>query len=64
MVSAISVDGRSIGETARSLGMTEGAVRVALHRGLAAIARRFGRDVMDTEHLIRAIAADTAGTCR
>jgi len=43
VVSAISVEGRSIGETARSLGMSEGAVRVALHRGLAAIAKRFGR---------------------
>lgn len=43
VVSAISVEGRSIGETARSLGMTEIAVRVALHRGLAAIARKFGR---------------------
>lgn len=43
VVSAISVDGRSIGETARSLDMTEGAVRVALHRGLARIARTFGR---------------------
>ena len=44
VVSAISVEGRSIGETARSLGMSETAVRVALHRGLAAIAKRFGRD--------------------
>jgi RNA polymerase sigma-70 factor (ECF subfamily) len=43
VVAAISVDGRSIGETARSLGMSDTAVRVALHRGLAAIARRFGR---------------------
>lgn len=43
VVSAISVDGRSIAETARSLDMTEGAVRVALHRGLARIARTFGR---------------------
>ena len=42
VVSAISVEGRSIGETAAKLGMTEVAVRVALHRGLAAIARRFG----------------------
>jgi RNA polymerase sigma-70 factor (ECF subfamily) len=42
VVSAISVEGRSIGETATKLGMTEVAVRVALHRGLAAIARRFG----------------------
>jgi RNA polymerase sigma-70 factor (ECF subfamily) len=43
VVAAISVDGRSIGETSRSLGMSEPAVRVALHRGLAAIAKRFGR---------------------
>jgi RNA polymerase sigma-70 factor (ECF subfamily) len=44
VVSAISVEGRSIGETAASLGMSETAVRVALHRGLAAIARKFGRN--------------------
>lgn len=44
VVAAITVEGHSIGETARRLGMTETAVRVALHRGLAAIARRFGRD--------------------
>jgi RNA polymerase sigma-70 factor (ECF subfamily) len=44
VVAAVSVDGRSIGETARNLGMSETAVRVALHRGLAEIAKRFGRD--------------------
>lgn len=43
VVAAVSVDGRSIRETARNLGMSETAVRVALHRGLAAIARRIGR---------------------
>jgi RNA polymerase sigma-70 factor (ECF subfamily) len=43
VVAAVSVDGRSISETAKSLGMSETAVRVALHRGLTAIARRFGR---------------------
>jgi RNA polymerase sigma-70 factor, ECF subfamily len=43
VVAAVSVDGRSISETARRLGMSETAVRVALHRGLAAIARRFRR---------------------
>ena len=43
VVSSISVDGNSIGETARKLNMNETAVRVALHRGLAAIAKRFGR---------------------
>jgi RNA polymerase sigma-70 factor, ECF subfamily len=43
VVTAISVQGRSITETAHDLGMKEPAVRVALHRGLAAIAARFGR---------------------
>jgi len=44
VVAAVSVDGRSIGETAKRLGMSETAVRVALHRGLAAIAKRIGRN--------------------
>jgi RNA polymerase sigma-70 factor (ECF subfamily) len=44
VVSAVSVDGRSIRETAKSLGMSETAVRVALHRGLTSIARRFARN--------------------
>jgi RNA polymerase sigma-70 factor (ECF subfamily) len=43
VVSSISVDGHSIGETASKLGISETAVRVSLHRGLAAIAKRFGR---------------------
>lgn len=43
VVAAVSVDGRSISETAKALGMSEPAVRVALHRGLATLARRFGR---------------------
>lgn len=43
VVSSISVDGRSIGETAAKLGVSETAVRVSLHRGLAAIAKRFGQ---------------------
>jgi RNA polymerase sigma-70 factor (ECF subfamily) len=42
VVSAIALDGASIGETARRLSMTPGAVRVALHRALAAIARKSG----------------------
>ena len=42
-VAAICIDGRSIGEATRHLGLSESAVRVALHRGLAAIARRTGR---------------------
>lgn len=38
VVRAISVEGLSIRETADRLGKTEGAVRVTLHRGLAALA--------------------------
>ena len=43
VVAAISIEGCSIGETAKRLDMSEAAVRVALHRGLSAIAKRFGR---------------------
>jgi RNA polymerase sigma-70 factor (ECF subfamily) len=42
-VAAICVDGRSIREAAKHLDMSEGAVRVALHRGLTAITKRLGR---------------------
>ena len=44
VVAAVSVDGNSINQAARNLGMSETAVRVALHRGRTAIARRFGRN--------------------
>lgn len=37
----IAVEGRSIAETAAGLSMSNGAVRVALHRGLAALAAKF-----------------------
>jgi RNA polymerase sigma-70 factor (ECF subfamily) len=40
VVQAIAVAGDSIAEAAEKLRMTPGAVRVALHRGLAAIAAR------------------------
>jgi RNA polymerase sigma-70 factor (ECF subfamily) len=39
-VRAIAVDGASIAEAAVRLSMTTGAVRVALHRGLAALATK------------------------
>jgi RNA polymerase sigma-70 factor, ECF subfamily len=44
VVASISIEGRTISETAHALDMQETAVRVALHRGLKAIATRFGRD--------------------
>jgi RNA polymerase sigma-70 factor (ECF subfamily) len=41
VVRAIAVDGASISEAASRLSMSKGAVRVALHRGLAALAAIF-----------------------
>jgi RNA polymerase sigma-70 factor (ECF subfamily) len=41
VVRAIAIDGASISEAAARLSMTNGAVRVALHRGLAALAAKF-----------------------
>ncbi|PWB62581.1 MAG: RNA polymerase subunit sigma [Bradyrhizobiaceae bacterium] len=40
VVQAIAVDGASIRDAAARLAITEGAVRVALHRGLAALAAK------------------------
>lgn len=44
VVHAVAVEGISIAEAAERLNMTSGAVRVALHRGLAALARQLGQD--------------------
>lgn len=38
---SIAVDGASIRETGAKLSMSEGAVRVALHRGLSSLAAKF-----------------------
>jgi len=38
IVQAISLDGQSISDVAKTLSMSEGAVRVALHRGLKKLA--------------------------
>lgn len=40
IVKALTIDELSIAKVASDMAMTEGAVRVALHRGLAALARR------------------------
>jgi RNA polymerase sigma-70 factor (ECF subfamily) len=44
VVRSIAIDGTSIADTAQKLNMSEGAVRVALHRGLGALARRHSQD--------------------
>jgi len=41
IVQAIAVDGASIADAAARFSMTTGAVRVALHRGLSALALKF-----------------------
>lgn len=41
VVKSIAVTGASIAQTATDLSMSEGAVRVALHRGLSALAAKF-----------------------
>lgn len=44
VLQSIAVESASIKDTAKKLAMSEGAVRVALHRGLASLASRFRRD--------------------
>ena len=44
VVRSIAVDSASIKETATKLAMSEGAVRVALHRGLASLAAKLKGD--------------------
>ena len=45
IVLAISIEGASARQVAERLGMTEGAVRVALHRALRSLAAAFKSDV-------------------
>lgn len=44
VLQSIAVDSASIKETATKLAMTEGAVRVALHRGLTGLANKLRKD--------------------
>lgn len=44
VVRAIAIEGASIAVAAQTLNMSEGAVRVALHRGLGALAKRHRDD--------------------
>lgn len=44
VVHAVAVEGVSIQEAAERLNMTAGAVRVALHRGLASLAKTLGQN--------------------
>lgn len=44
IVRSLAVEGASVSETARRLGMKEGTVRVTLHRALAALAALYRKD--------------------
>jgi RNA polymerase sigma-70 factor (ECF subfamily) len=44
VVRSIAVDSASIKQTAAKFAMSEGAVRVALHRGLASLAAKLKGD--------------------
>ncbi len=44
VVQSIAIEGISIADTAEKLNMSEGAVRVSLHRGLGALAKRHRDD--------------------
>ena len=44
IVVAISIEGASAREVGKRFGMTEGAVRVALHRALQSLAKAFRAD--------------------
>lgn len=39
----VKLAGASVAETARATGLSEAAVKVGVHRGLKALAARFGR---------------------
>lgn len=42
LIRKVKIEGKSIDEAARDTGMSQSAVKVAIHRGLATIAQRFG----------------------
>ena len=43
VVTALALEGESVGTVARRLNVSAGAVRVAMHRALAALALKFGK---------------------
>ncbi len=45
IVRSLSLNGASVRETAQRLAMSEGAVRVSLHRALATLAALYRRNV-------------------
>ena len=65
VLQSIAVESASIKDTAAKFSMSEGAVRVALHRGLASLTAKLRETMrMDTDQLIRTLAADNAQRAR
>ena len=59
LVRALAIEGRSVRETAAALNMSEGAVRVALHRAIKRLAGSLSRrGVLKTDALIDLLVAD------
>ena len=42
LIRKVKIEGQSIDDTAQATGMSQSAVKVAIHRGLAALAQKFG----------------------
>ena len=45
----VKIEGLSVAETARRTGLSESAVKVGIHRGLKALARRFGAGPQESQ---------------
>lgn len=42
LIRKVKIEGQSIDEAARNMGLSQSAVKVAIHRGVATLARKFG----------------------
>ena len=63
VVMSISIEGRSVRQVAARLGMSEGAVRVCLHRALKDMARTFGGDAGTVGRRERSVASTLGPSC-
>jgi RNA polymerase sigma-70 factor (ECF subfamily) len=45
LIRAVKIEGRSIAEVSTASGLSESAIKVAMHRAMARLSKKFGRDV-------------------
>lgn len=45
LIRAVKIEGRSVAEVSTVSGLSESAVKVAMHRAMARLSKKFGRDV-------------------